>query len=216
MKIAVVLDFDGTITYHDVFEKLLDEYTSENWRLYDYLVEKGQLKLEEAIKKQFELIKHAGLNKLSESASKYLETRKGFKEFAEFCEAKGIELIIASAGLDLYIEKLLKKEGIKATCFCMKVKHESELHLEIPSYDLSYVNFKQHVVEELKKKQYYVIYVGDGFNDFWAAKSANMTLAIKDSVLEERCRMEGLKYRAIEDFHEAKEILENLLSSLGV
>jgi len=64
MQIASILDFDGTVVYEDVFERLLDEFTKEDWRYYDYLVEKGELSLEEAVSKQFDLIKHAGLNAL--------------------------------------------------------------------------------------------------------------------------------------------------------
>ncbi len=211
MKIVAILDFDGTIVYEDVFERLLDEYTKEDWRYYDRLVEKGELKLEEAVERQFEMIKHVGIEELLEKAKKYLEARKGFKEFVDFCLKKGIDILIASAGLDFYIKYFLEKNEIKAKCFCVNVlKENGSLKLKFPSFEDSSNNFKESLVKKMKKEGAYTIYVGDGFNDFWAASIADKAVAIKGSVLEEKFKEKNLDYIAISSFDELKAYLETL------
>jgi 2,3-diketo-5-methylthio-1-phosphopentane phosphatase len=212
MQIASILDFDGTVVYEDVFERLLDEFTKEDWRYYDYLVEKGELSLEEAVSKQFDLIKHAGLNALFNASLKYLNIREGFYDFAKYCEDKSIELVIASAGLSFYIHHLINKNNFKVTCYCMNViEKDGSLILYQPSYDKKrYKNFKQAIVNEYKGKGFFVIYIGDGFNDFWAAKDANLVFAVKDSVLEQKCKESNLTFKSFSSFNEVVKELSKL------
>lgn len=211
MQVAVLCDFDGTVVYYDIFERLLDEFTSEDWRKYDYLVEEGKLRLEEAVEKQFDLIKYAGLEVLSKASEKYIQIRKGFEDFAKFCERNNIELVIVSAGLDFYIKKLFEKFKIKAKCYCMEVLNEDGiLKLKMPVYDTyKYRSFKEFIVDEYKKKAF-TIYIGDGFNDFFAARIADKVFAVKNSVLEKKCIDAKLNFLSFSEFNEILEFLKNL------
>jgi Uncharacterized conserved protein, possibly involved in methylthioadenosine recycling len=212
MQIVSILDFDGTVVYEDVFERLLDEFTREDWRYYDYLVEKGELRLEEAVSKQFDLIKHAGLNALFNASLKYLNLREGFNDFIKYCEDKSIQIVIASAGLSFYIHHLIDQCNLKVKCYCMNViEKDGSLLLFQPSYDKQrYKNFKQAIVNEYKEKGFFVVYIGDGFNDFWAAIDANLVFAVKNSVLEQKCKESNLTFKSFLKFNEVIEELSKL------
>ncbi|MHA2105675.1 MAG: hypothetical protein ACW981_19790 [Candidatus Hodarchaeales archaeon] len=57
MRKIILCDFDGTIVTHDTAEFILNKFTTENWQIFDELLEKGEMTLEESMKKQFKLIK---------------------------------------------------------------------------------------------------------------------------------------------------------------
>jgi len=213
MKFVSILDFDGTIVYEDVFEKLLDEFTKEDWKYYDYLVERGELELEEAVKKQFNLISYVGKEKLLEASKKYLKLRNGFLDFSRFCDEMDIGLIIASAGLDFYINYFLNLYKINAKCYCMQIIEDNEgLKIIPPSFDKSrYKNFKEAIVQQYNEKGYFTIYIGDGFNDFLAARRAKLIFAVKGSVLEEKCSLANLNFNSFENFEEIKEEIIKIL-----
>jgi 2-hydroxy-3-keto-5-methylthiopentenyl-1-phosphate phosphatase len=54
-----------------------------------------------------------------------------------------------------------------------------------------------------------VLFIGDGSSDFCASGIADFVLA-KDR-LQEYCQQQGISYAAIHDFHEASNLLENIL-----
>jgi len=109
-NITVISDFDGTIVIYDVFEQILDSYSKEDWRIYDYLADEGKLKLEEAIMRQFSLISHLKEEEILEFSKKFLIERDYATDFIKFCNDNSIKLVIASAGLSTYIKYFFKEK----------------------------------------------------------------------------------------------------------
>jgi Uncharacterized conserved protein, possibly involved in methylthioadenosine recycling len=109
-NITVISDFDGTIVIYDVFEQILDSYSKEDWRIYDYLADEGKLKLEEAIMRQFSLISHLKEEEILEFSKKFLIERDYATDFIKFCNDNSIKLVIASAGLSTYIKYFFKRK----------------------------------------------------------------------------------------------------------
>ncbi|HLI46889.1 MAG TPA: hypothetical protein VKU94_06835, partial [Geobacterales bacterium] len=130
------------------------------------------------------------------------------------CYENNIDLVIASAGLDFYIYYLLNSHDIKAICHCMHVLEEDgKLKLIAPDFDRSkFRNFKQAIVKEYINKGYSPIYIGDGFNDFWAAKEAWLVFAVENSVLEKKCADARLRFKSFKHFSEIKQLLLEILS----
>ncbi|MHA1992486.1 MAG: hypothetical protein ACW98A_16060 [Candidatus Hodarchaeales archaeon] len=48
MRKIILCDFDGTIVTHDTAEFILNKFTTENWQIFDELLEKGEMTLEES------------------------------------------------------------------------------------------------------------------------------------------------------------------------
>ena len=58
MDIIILSDFDGTIINIDSCEYILSKFVPhEEWKIYDYKYERGEIPLEEAMRKQYGLIK---------------------------------------------------------------------------------------------------------------------------------------------------------------
>jgi len=57
MNFVVLCDFDGTITRIDTAEFVLSKFAQGNWRFFSDQFEKGEITLEDCLKKQFALVK---------------------------------------------------------------------------------------------------------------------------------------------------------------
>jgi 2-hydroxy-3-keto-5-methylthiopentenyl-1-phosphate phosphatase len=207
-NIAVLCDFDGTITDIDTAEFVLDMFAQGDWRAIEALFERGEITLEECLKRQFSLVrvsKKEILNALKGAAT----LRPGFEEFAKYCKNHGIPLVIISAGLDFVIKHFLKVKDLKnlATVYMPKTKvAASGIEFKFPRhYYTSSVNFKQDLVKRYKSQGFRVILVGDGSADFPAAKEANFAFAISGSTLEKRCEKEKIPHRSVNSFLEVLE-----------
>jgi 2-hydroxy-3-keto-5-methylthiopentenyl-1-phosphate phosphatase len=210
-KLTIISDFDGTIVIYDVFEKILDKFANDDWRLYDYLVEEGKMNLEDAILKQFSMISHLKEFEILEYAKNFLIEREYASNLIAFCDENNIEFIIASAGLSTYIKYFLTQKLINAKVYCLEVNnYNGKLFGKFPKFNGNYKNFKEAIVEKYKKDNFFVIYVGDGFNDVFPAVKSNKIFAVEDSLLSKN--LDKLKI-AHEKFVSFKKILDYLKNS---
>jgi 2-hydroxy-3-keto-5-methylthiopentenyl-1-phosphate phosphatase len=56
VKSAVLIDFDGTITMRDSSELVLRRFADERWLIYDDMMDRGEIGLEDCMKQQFALV----------------------------------------------------------------------------------------------------------------------------------------------------------------
>src|SRR6266568_5052875 len=52
MKLAVLSDFDGTVTLNDTFQNVVEKFGQGNWRAVDDQYVKGEITLEECLRRQ--------------------------------------------------------------------------------------------------------------------------------------------------------------------
>jgi len=207
-NITVISDFDGTIVIYDVFEQILDSYSKEDWRIYDYLADEGKLKLEEAIMRQFSLISHLKEEEILEFSKKFLIERDYATDFIKFCNDNSIKLVIASAGLSTYIKYFFKRKNLNATIFCLEVQSlNGKLTGKLPFFEGEFKNFKEAIVKRYKSEANYVVYVGDGFNDFWSAIQSDLIFSVEGSVLSEKLNKAKIKH---EEFFSFKYVIEKI------
>lgn len=204
-KIALVSDFDGTISGDDFFfyvtAKYLDKEALEPWD--DYL--SGKKQHFEALKEIFAKIK-VDEDELDDFIEQ-IEVDVKFFDTATLCNRLNIPIYICSAGCDYYIRLLLgeKLDEYGVTLITNPSFYSKKLGLQItrPQRDEYYYDQmtgvdKSKVVLRLKSEGYFVVYCGDGIPDVGAARVADVVFARK--TLEQICIKEKIAYKLLTDF----------------
>ncbi len=213
MKIAVQLDFDGTITEEDVSFLLLDTYVGPRWReeLKEYT--SGRIAVGTFNRRVF------GMMQASKQAmtdlvltSPRVRVRPGFGELIDYCRRRGFKPVIVSNGLTFYIQAILGKLGIGGIEI-----HAAENRFLPGKVAVRYVGpdgsqreagFKEAYTDLLVGQGYAIVYVGNGRSDIHPARRAIKVFATGD--LLRVCREEGLACTPFDDLHEVIRGLEDL------
>ncbi len=213
---VVVCDFDGTVTTEDISEAILAEYADPVWEKIDEEYERGEIDLEECIDRQFALVK-APRAELLEFVRQKAVLRPHFREFASWCQASGLELVLLSAGLDFYIEAILAREGIGAfqRVFCVATEFGPDgIRCRLPEIARSAgqgADYKRAVVEQIRATGRRVAYAGDGLTDREAASVADLVFARRK--LLAYCRTAGIPCVPFEDFRDVRRGLAKALAA---
>jgi 2-hydroxy-3-keto-5-methylthiopentenyl-1-phosphate phosphatase len=205
MSTAVQLDFDGTVTVHDISYLLLDAYAGAAWwpHLEDY--EAGRTTVGTFNRRVFGLVT-AGRDEMTEFVlrSERLVIRDGFREFIEYCRGREFPIIITSNGLRFYIEAILARLGIEGIEVRASENEFSEHGMKVaylgPDGAEVEVGFKEAHTRALMAAGYDVLYAGDGSSDIGSARLATHVFAA-DKLLE-KCRRENLTCYPFRDFQD--------------
>lgn len=204
----VVCDFDGTITKEDSINKFLEEFADKTWLDVEAKWVNGEISTCEAMTSQFGMIKNMTEEKLDEYFNS-VEIDDYFKKFCEICKEKGIDIVIVSDGLKLFIDRILEINNIK--------------NIPIYSNELNFVNEKFHInfphkiedckhksgtckcsfIEKFRKDYKNIIYVGDGVSDYCVADKANVLFAKKR--LKLYCIKEKIPYTEYDNFRKVTD-----------
>lgn len=204
-KLALVTDFDGTISDEDFFWFVADKYFDDKalapWQ--QYLA--GKISHFDALNEMFAQIH------LPEKD--FLEFIDGIKYDAKFlptvelCHQLDIPVCICSAGCDYYINHLIgniiSKYKIKLVTNLGVYNPETGLKMisppeKSPLYNKEVGISKAGVVGLYHAKGYKVIFAGDGPPDFSPAQLADVVFAKK--ILLKRCQEANMKTQPFNDF----------------
>lgn len=212
-KVAVQLDFDGTVTEEDVSFLLLDTYVGPVWREYLKEYESGRMTVGAFNRWVFGMMK-ADRRTMTELVltSERVKIRPGFKELTDYCSQQGYRTVIVSNGLDFYIQAILESLGISRV-----EVHAAENEFYPGGVNVRYLGpdgaeleagFKEAYTGLLRKEGYEVIYIGNGKSDIYSARQSRHVFATAE--LLGRCRKEGLACLPFKDFFDVIRGLEKL------
>jgi 2-hydroxy-3-keto-5-methylthiopentenyl-1-phosphate phosphatase len=211
MKLAVLSDFDGTVTLNDTFENVLARFGKGDWRTVDDQYVRGEITLEECVRRQGAMVrvpKSQILNYLDEVT----EFRPNFNNLIEFCETNHFPLLIVSAGLDFVIKHFLTREKLrdKMELFAASAKVTSNgIKFEWPKLKSNRsMNLKDDMVRYYKRRADAVAYIGDGRWDLQALRSADRRFVIRNSKLAELCKEQEIQATTVTDFQEVVTSLQ--------
>ena len=102
----VICDFDGTISKNDTFDQLLERYADPVWQDIEAEWLKGKIGTGECMSRQMALI-NIKKQELDNWLS-HIQIDKNFIKFVKFCKNVGIEVSIASDGVDYIIKNILR------------------------------------------------------------------------------------------------------------
>jgi 2-hydroxy-3-keto-5-methylthiopentenyl-1-phosphate phosphatase len=215
-NLAVLCDFDGTITTTDTFEYIVKKYAQGDWRRFDQEYEKGQITLQECIRKQGALVRAPEMVLIAEM-ERVTGFRPNFDKLVAYCRGNRIPLGIVSAGVDFVIKHLLRMKGWNniVKLYVAKAQNTSEgIKFTFPRLrDKTSLSIKDDMVRFHKGRGRRVAYAGDGIWDIHALKLADYPFAIKGSRLAGLCRQQNIPAREITDFQEMVTALQYDLSS---
>jgi len=210
-SLAVLCDFDGTITLTDTFAYILKKYAQGDWQQYDGQYERGELGLQDVVKKQGMMIKTPEMVLIAEM-QRVIGFRPNFDKLITYCRTNKIPIGVVSAGLDFVINHLLRMKGWNYLVKLYVAKTETTpngIRFTFPRLrDKNSLDLKDDLVRFHQSKGRRVAYVGDGPWDLPALKLAEYRFAVKGSKLAGLCRQQNILAREISDFQEVIATLQ--------
>jgi 2-hydroxy-3-keto-5-methylthiopentenyl-1-phosphate phosphatase len=217
MSVAILCDFDGTITDEDVAQLIFDRFGNPMWWEIENRFKRGQISCKNALIGEFSTVR-AEKKDIEDFVNEYVRIQPHFDQFVETCQSKQLPVSIVSDGLDFYIDLVLKPvslSGIKV--YCNKAIFEDhKVRISFPYTNPQCDkcgNCKRLHLRRIKEKGYNVVYVGDGYSDMCAAKEANFVIA--KSYLLDYCMTNKLPYAAFKDFSDVVRTINLKLDELS-
>lgn len=221
MRLAVICDFDGTISRRDVGHHFFGAFATNRERRLAILDEwrLGLVSSRECLETELSILRadREDLDAFvdAEALDPY------FKDFVDFCDRRGFTLLVASDGLDYYIERLLERHGLghlAVRANRLVLDGDQLAAIDFPHYDRMACtrcgNCKRWHLEELKRQGFTTVYVGNGYSDRCPAEHASFVLA-KGELLD-HCRGQGIPHVAFENFRDVeREITERFILQSG-
>lgn len=212
-KIAVVTDFDGTLIENDLPFLILEKFGRKGWQHYDNLLASGKISLEECITKQYLMIQTSRKSELLKYVADLWEFRKGSLQLIDFCSKQKIPFAVVSAGLDFCIRGAFKAGNQSVPKLLVPIAKslgkDRGFAMSFPKKS-SISNFKESFVLDQKRKNNFVVFIGDGIGDYPPATRADKVFTIKNSSLENLCKKNGIKHIAIENLLPVLEFVKEI------
>ena len=215
MKLAVLSDFDGTVTLNDTFKNVAEKFAQGDWRAVDEQYVKGEVTLEECLRTQGAMVR-VSESEILDELDKVTRFRPGFDKLIEYCKTNKYPLVLVSAGLDFVIKHFLRKMNWQGQVGLYASKANctpTGIIFDFPKpKNRKSVNFKDDMVRYYKQKADTVAYIGDGRWDLHALRNADRRFVIKNSKLAGLCREQEIQATRIIDFQEVVEALQKEMS----
>jgi len=209
---TVLCDFDGTISFKDVTDTLLDAFGMPGWQHLEQQWEAGDIGSRECMAGQIALL-DASRRELNECLSQ-LRIDPGFADFAAYARKRKVPLHIVSDGLDYAINFILQANGISGIpviANSLRQVSERRWALDFPYRNTQCLKgsgvCKCGVAKAVAANKFLMI--GDGRSDFCVSQVADHVFA-KNSLVDE-CQRMGVPFSALRDFSEAPALLDCLL-----
>jgi HAD superfamily phosphoserine phosphatase-like hydrolase len=213
-NLAVLCDFDGTISKGDIGNTLFRTYAGgRQWEELIASWERGEIGSKECLTRECLMAKVTREEIVSLAES--FEIDRYFPEFADWCAGQGLPLAVVSDGLDFYIEVVLRKHGLShLPLFANHLKfNENGIEPGFPYFGMGCEkcgNCKGYHVRRHKAQHGRVVFVGDGYSDRCALDDADLVLA--KGHLARVSRELGKPHVLIRDF---RDVLERVAEERG-
>lgn len=209
---VLVSDFDGTMTQHDFYrlalESLVPPETPNHWAEY----REGQITHHEALRRYFASIQASEAEVLAVVDRMELDPQLGDSVAA--LRAAGWEVVVASAGCDWYIRRLLTSAGVELQVYSNPGRFEPgrglimELPADSPFYSANLGVDKTEIVRSHLAAGNQVAFAGDGFPDADPARLVPEDVRFARGDLAVVMQREGLGFRSYQTW---SDIAQNLL-----
>jgi len=179
-RLAVICDFDGTITEMDVGYQVYTHFGDERWEEVNQRWRQGEMSSKDCLIEEYSF-----LDASEQEVMEYIMTMEidpGFFDLVDTCKNSDIPIAVASDGFDFYINTMLEKHGLSdMEIFCNEMRFNGrKVELSFPFYDQGCGvcgNCKKLHVQKFKDDSRTVIYVGDGLSDRFAARASDVVFA---------------------------------------
>ncbi len=213
MTIALLVDFDGTVTATDSSEEILKEFAVGDWRSLDREGYEGKSTLVRVLREQGLMVREER-STLERFLLDNIEIREGFADLARWCRERGIYLEICSDGFGFAIEILLEKWDLGWIPWTSNraTPTKEGIILEFPHMREDCpvnANCKCSHLERLMFSHENVIFIGDGMSDMCVARKASTVFA--RGRLAQFCDREGIRHMTWDGWDEIQAHVRDLL-----
>ncbi|MBI5836029.1 MAG: MtnX-like HAD-IB family phosphatase [Candidatus Eisenbacteria bacterium] len=209
---ALVCDFDGTVVLQDVgdrfFEAFVPPARNGEWAELIRAYDSGEMGSRECLSRECAMIR-ATREEVHRFADRF-EVEPGFARLWQAARARGVEMIVASDGLDVYIRRILDRHGLQEVPVRANraVFEADRIRPEFPWEGLGCGrcgNCKGHHVEQFRRDHSPVVMIGDAHSDVCGALAADRVFA-RDIL----ARLLAERGRACERFEDFDEVIHAL------
>jgi 2,3-diketo-5-methylthio-1-phosphopentane phosphatase len=220
--IKIFIDFDGTITKGDVGDMFFERFGGQaaTQAVEDY--RNGLINAVECFSREAAACQ-LGSRKEADEFIDQQKMDQTFINFVAFCnqhkdEERPLKYFILSDGLDYYIERILRNNGLQdVPCFSNSVDFEKnengvQLKLSFPYTDEECDRCaccKRNYMLTLSGDEDIIVFIGEGYSDFCPVKYADIVFA-KDE-LQTHCQKENISYYLYQDFKDIIKRFEDIL-----
>ncbi len=211
-KIAILSDFDGTITREIAMRKLYVSFAAPDYINKIQLWKSGKMSSKDLIPAIFSTMK--ATKSEMESVLDLVEIDNSLSKLVDFCRTNNFIFAIVSDGLRWYIEYILKRHRFdNIPIYAGEIEFTSSGYKfsfpwfsnETPLYNTS----KSSIIKQYRDNGYKVVFIGDGVTDFQAAEFADTVFA-KDELLG-YCKKQNVKCY---EYYSINDLVEKLDSSI--
>jgi 2-hydroxy-3-keto-5-methylthiopentenyl-1-phosphate phosphatase len=208
---SVLVDFDGTACLHDVAAHLLERFGEPGWPDYDDAWLQGEIDGRSVLEAQASMLR-APLDELLAYALAHCPLDPTFGPFVAWCREHRVQVSLVSDGFGFYIPPLLDAHGIVGVGVRTngwRAGARMPLTFDHGHPDcIGCGNCKKLAVEEARAERGPVAFVGEGPNDRFGARYADVTFAKAGEALVRRCEIEGIPYVAWTSFDDIRDRLD--------
>jgi len=186
MKIAVLSDFDGTLTLQNALNTLYRKFGAPFCKEVEERWDRGEITTMEEITTCFSTFNASQAD--MEKALRGIALDPAVHQFLCFCRAQNYEFAIVSDGLLWYIDFILRNHGIYEVAI-----YANEIHFAPNGFQFSFPWHdsssplrgvsKLNIVRSYQARRYKVVFIGDGLSDTDAIQAADIVYA-RDELLE--------------------------------
>lgn len=213
-KLLLFCDFDGTVSRRDVGYNMYHHFSGgrndellPDWR-------SGRMSSRECLTREAAMM-HATSEEIIAFVEQF-EIDPGFADFVALARKNEIEPIILSDGLDFYIRHILGRNGLGELPIIANIGYlnGSGLTIEFPRTNRACTrcgNCKGEIIEEYREQAgepVTTVFVGDGYSDTCATRSADILFAKKD--LARYCAEHKIPYTKYDTFFDVGRMLTEL------
>ena len=162
-----LFDLDGTLTKVETLPIIAREFgiDSEIETLTRQTIE-GQISFAESFSRRVELLKKIPVSEIAN----LLEKIPIHEKLVRFIQENSDRCSIVTGNLDVWIDKLCERIGCEFFSSIARVSKDQIVEIEE-------ILRKDSIVKNFQSQKKFVIYIGDGANDFEAMKSADISIA---------------------------------------
>jgi 2,3-diketo-5-methylthio-1-phosphopentane phosphatase len=177
LNIAILSDFDETITSENILNQLYKRFASPIYKNFIERWNNGEISTQEEIEGCFATVKKNRAE--MEAYLSEVTIDPGFSSLFNYCNGRKSPLVIVSDGLRWYIDYILQNNNIHD----VRV-YANEIYFEPSGFRFDYPWFddqsplqgtsKKKIVLNYQQLGYAVFYIGDGLSDTGAAEAADV------------------------------------------
>ncbi len=200
-KLAVLCDFDGTITPGDTLSILYNRFAGPDCLVLEKRWAQGEISTPAELQGCFASMRATRAE--LEGALDPVHIDPCFPDFFRFCQGQGYAFAVLSDGLHWYIDYILQRNGLaNVTVFANEVEFAPEgMRIHSPWYHPGTPlrgTSKPAIVQKYQAEGHAVAFIGDGPTDIEAVEVADFVFA--KGRLEKYCQAKGVPFKAFNNF----------------